>query len=810
MQVLLQDLRYGARMLLKRPGFTVVAVLTLALGIGANTAIFSVVNGALLSPLPFKEPDRLVMLWTQNMERGVERSDVSLDDYLDWQKGSNGFEQLAAYGPWGFNITGEAEPEKITSVVVTPNFFETLGVAPARGRDFLPEEALQSGGNVVIISYGLWQRRYGGNPNLIDQTLTLDGSGYRVVGVMPAGFHFPNKDVEMWAPLSLTPDDSSRRSRWLKVIGRLKPATTLAQAGSELDVVAGQLALVYPDIDAGWGARITSLNEEVVKDSRFALLMLLAAVGFVLLIACVNVANLLLARMDARQKEMAIRAALGARRARLIRQLLTESLLLSATGGAAGLLLALWGLELIMAFFPAQPFIGTDDLSLLQLNQVSLDARVLGFTFLLSTLTGTVFGLAPVYQALRPDLHHSLKEGGRTSGASSRSPLRGALVVAEVALTLVLLAGAGLLIRSFVSLIEVDPGFRSENLLTFRLSPASKYRRSQDRMAYYERVTESIRSLPGVESVGATTSLPFSGTDLSAPFSIEGRLQPTTGEVPAAGFHSITQDYLSTMGIGLARGRSFTEQDAADKPPVALINETMARRYFSGEDPIGKLMRIRFGGNQPLEIVGIVGDTRQMGLEAEIKPEVYVPAAQRPWFFITFAVRTSADPLSFAGAIKNRVWSIDRDIPIYSLVTMDDRISDSIARRRFNMLLLGLFAALALVLSVVGIYGVTAYSVGQRTHEIGVRMALGAGTGDVLRMVFGQGMRLAAAGVALGLAGSYALTRFMSSMLFGVKATDTLTFAIVSLLLIAAAMLACYIPARRAARVDPMVALRYE
>jgi putative ABC transport system permease protein len=808
MEALWQDLRYAVRMLIKRPGFTVAAVLTLGLGIGANTAIFSVVNGALLRPLPFNDPDRLAMIWTTNQPRGVQQDDVSLDDYLDWRNRNQVFEQIAAFGPWGFNITGEGEPEKITSVVVTPNLFQTLGVNPALGRDFSPEDATPEGANVVMISDRLWQRRYGQNPDLIGQALKLDGKSYMVIGIMPAQFRFPNSEVDMWAPLNLTTDESSRRTRWLKVIARIKAEAGLQQARTEIAAIAGQLGEQFPATNVGWRTELAALPEMAVKDSRLALLLLFGAVGFVLLIACVNVANLMLGRVESRRKEMAIRAALGARPRSIVRLLLAESGLLSLAGGAIGALFALWSLDLLLATFPSEPFLGPDDLSLLQLNKIALDARVLGFAFLLSALTAVIFGLLPALKASRPHLLDELKEGGKSVAPTSHSRLRSVLVAAEVALTLVLLVGGGLLIRSFTRLIAVDPGFRTEGVLTFRLSPFSKYRGSPERLAYYRQVIDRISVLPGVKSVGATTSLPFSGTDLSAPFVISGR--PPSNDRPMASFHSITPDYLSTMGIRLMRGRAFTERDVPEAPPVALINETMARRYWRDEDPLGQGVSIRFGGNSPLEIVGIVSDTQQTALEAAVKPEVYVPYTQRPWFFMTFAVHTSVNPSDLAGPLRSQVWGIDRDIPIYSVTSVAQRVADSVAQRRFNMFLFGGFGVLALMLAAVGIYGVVSYSVSQRTYEIGVRLALGAKPADVMKLVIREGMANALVGALVGVVAAVGLTRFLSTQLFGVTPTDPLTFAAVASLLIAVALLACYLPARRATKVDPMIALRYE
>jgi putative ABC transport system permease protein len=800
-----QDLRYGLRMLRKNPGFTLIAITTLALGIGANTAIFSVVNATLLRPLPFPEPERLVMAWTRNWQGGVEQGDVSLSDYLEWRNRLSSATEVAAWGPYGFNITQENDPEKITSVVASPNFFQTLGVGMLKGRAFLPEDSAPGAANVVILSHGLWQRRYGADPNMVGRALTLDGARYTVIGVTPPGFHFPNREVEMWGPLDLTPQGGDRRQRWLKVVARLKTGVGVEQARGELETIAGQLARQFPDTHQNWSAGFTPLHEMAVKDRRRALSLLFAAVGFVLLIACVNVANLSLARVETRRKEMAIRAALGAGRQRMIRMLLVESGVLALAGGVCGLLLARGALSLLKIFIPAERIPGPDELGLLQFDQIGLDSRALGFTLLVALLTSVLFGLIPALQSARLDLNQSLKAGGGTSATPDR--LRGALIVAEVALTMLLLVGAGLLLRSFQRLLTVDPGFRAKNLLTFRVSPSSKYRRAPERLNYYQQVTAQLRSLPGVEAVGATTSLPFTSTDLRSPIGIEGRPQASADMVS---FNSVTPDYFTTMNIPLRRGRFFTAYDTMEARPVAIINEMTARRYWPDENPLGKKLKTRFSGQDFIEVVGVVGDTRQSGLEAEVKPEVFVSAAQRPWSFMTFAVRASGDPSAIAVAARNRVWAVDRDVPVYELTTLEQRRSDSLAQRRFNMFLLASFAVLALLLAAVGIYGVMSYAVSQRTREIGVRMALGAEPRDALRLVIWRGMKPALLGIGLGLSGALALTRLMRTLLFGVSATDPLTFAAVASFLFGVAAVACYLPARRATKVDPLVSLRQE
>jgi putative ABC transport system permease protein len=810
MESLSQDLRFIVRTLLRTPAYTAIAVITLALGIGANTAIFSVVNSTLLSPLPFKDPERLVLLSSKNEQRRIERGEITQGDYLDFRDRSQAFDEVAAFGPWGFNITGEDDPEKITSVVVSTNLFQALGVEPIRGRAFLAGESTPGRDKVVVLSHSLWQRRYGGDENLVGRALTLDGSSYTVVGIMPPDFRFPNNDVEMWAPLDLTPDESSRRSRWLNVVARLKTGVSMAEARTEMATVAAGLERQYAETNSGWGVDVSFLREVAVKDVRLAVLLLFAAAGLVLLIACVNVANLLLARLESRQKEMAVRAALGASRGRLARLLLAETLLISLLGGAVGLLFAVQGLGLLSAFIPGGPAPGPDDLQLLRLNEINLDGRVFGFAMLASLLPGLLFGLIPAYQASRLNLNDVLKEGGRSSGSAAGSRLRRSLVVTEVALTLMLLVGAGLLVRSFVRLVDENPGFKPEDVLTFRISPSSKYRRADQRLAFYQQLIERLGGLPGVEAAGATTTLPFSGTDLSTAFSVEGRADLAANEQPRALFHSITPDYLRAMGIAITRGRSFTPQDNQQGQAVALVNETMAGRYWPGEDAVGQRIKATFGGERPLEIVGVVGDTRQAGLDAEVRPEIYLPFTQRTWAFMSFVVKTEGDPLALAGAVKSQVLMLDRDVPVYSLATLEQRMSDSVAKRRFNMILVGCFGFLALALAAVGIYGVLAYSVARRTHELGLRMALGADSRDIFKLVIFQGMTLTLAGLAAGLTGSLLLTRLISTLLFGVTATDPLTLAGVSVLRGALAFAACYITARMATRVDTMVALLYE
>jgi putative ABC transport system permease protein len=793
-------------MLLKTPGFTFVAILALSLGIGANTAIFSVVNAVLLKPLPFKEPDRLVWAQAANLKTGEQGGMISPPDFIDYRDQNRVFEHFAAIADASFTLTGEtSEPERVMGVRVSSDFFETLGVKPVQGRGFLAEEEHDGSNKVVVLSYGLWQRRFGSDPNLVGKTIELSGQSVTVVGIMPAGFQFPT-ETEVWSPIGFGGKDTSvRRMHYLAAIGRLKPGVTIEQAQADITAVARHLEQQYPETNKDYGMGLQLLPEQIVGDMRRSLLVLLAAVGFVLLIACVNVANLMLARGAARSKEIAIRIALGASRARVVRQLLTESVLLALLGGVFGLLLAVWGVDLLVSLSP-------DDLP--RVKEVAIDPRVLSFTLLLSFLTGIVFGLAPALSASsRGGVNETLKEGGRKGGAGvGHNRMRSLLVVAEVALSLVLLVGAGLLVKSFLRLSHVETGFNSTSVMTMRLAlPQTKYAEDAQRAVFYQQLLERTKALPGVEAAGVISELPLSGQNNDTYFALEGQPLATAGSGEnLSNFRTASPDYFRAMGIPLIKGRFFNEGDREGAPRVIIISETFARTFFPNEDPIGHRLTMDLGEPWTGEIVGVVGNIRHFSLATEPFREMYTNIAQTPRGMVNLVVRTRSDPATLTASIKNVVQGLDKDLPIYNPKTMEQRVSESAAAPRFRTLLLALFAALALMLAAVGLYGVISYSVTQRTHEIGIRIALGAGRRDILKLIVGRGVVLTLIGVAIGLVGAFAMTRIMASLLFGVSATDPLTYTVVSLLLVAVALIACYVPARRATRVDPMVALRYE
>ena len=818
MRTLWQDLRFGARMLLKKPGFTLTAVITLALGIGANTAIFSVVRAALLSPLPYDESGRLVVVWQSFPQRGLDLVPMSYPNFVDLSGQAKVFEEAGAFGNINVSLTGTGEPERVAGMRVSATLLLISGVAPLMGRGFLPEEDRPGGANVVILSHGLWRRRFGAVAQIIGKTVTLDDQSYMVVGVMPPNFDFPPPfkitfasipvtypSADFWRPIALDANPQSRGSRNFGMIGRLKPGVTLQQARAEMNSIARRIERQYGGGETGLELRLIPLQEQVVGKVGRVLYLLFGAVGFVLLIACANVANMSLARASTRVSEIAIRLALGAGRWRLIRQLLTESALLSLLGGGLGLLLASWAVDLIVAISPD---------SIPRANEVGINGPVLGFTLLVSMLTGIAFGLAPALQSSKPDLNTALKDGSRgAAGGFDRSRLRSVFVVAEVALASVLLLGAGLMMNSFVRLQRVDPGFKPERLLTARVSlPESRYGQAPQQTDFYQQALQRFETLPGTQSVSAINNLPFQNEN-NGGLRIDGYAPSSPYDRPQANYRAISPSYFRVMGIPLRRGREFSPDDLAGQAGVAIINEEAARRFWPNQDPIGKRISPDGAGFSPgvwLSIVGIVGDVRHSTLDATPKPEVYWAYPQYPVRSVTFVLRTAIEPMSLADATRKEIWAVDKDLPISSLQTMEGLISASIAQQRLYLWLMGGFAAVALLLAAVGIYGVTSYAVAQRSHEIGVRMALGAQQNDVLKLVVGQGARLALIGLTIGLIVGAALTRLIKSLLYGVSATDALTFSLVSLLLAAISLLACYLPARRATKVDPVVALRCE
>ena len=817
MNTLLQDLQYGLRMLFKHPGVTAIAVLTLALGIGANTAIFSVVNAVLLNPLPYREPDRVVSLWENVPTHGRWR--VAPANFFDWKKQNTVFQDVAAFGANSLTLTGDGEPEQLTGARVSAGYFAVVGVDPILGRAFVPEEHEPGKEQAVILSHSFWQRRYGGDRNIINRSITLDGANYTVVGVMPPGLYpawpttsghltFDEQQHQFWTPMSFTPLWAGlRTAHVLGVIARLKPGVSFEQARTEMDTIGARLEKEYPQ-NRGEGIIINQFMNEVVGNVRPALFTLLGAVGLVLLIACANVAGLLLAQHAGRSKEIAIRAALGAGRFRLVRQFFLEGLLLSFFGTAIGLIIATLGTKALLKFVPA---------GIPRLAQVGLDWRVLGFTMLISLATCLIFGLIPAWHASKPDLHTALEQSGRTSGpGASRLRFRQLLVVFQVSIAVMLVIGAGLLIKSFWVLQQVDPGFQAEGVLSAGLMlPFAKYADPGQINNFHKQVLERISALPGVKSATIAYDDPLHSNWLDS-FQIEGRV-PSPDQSLSANFIPVGPDYFDTVGVRLAAGRKFTPQDDQDHPGVAIVNESFARHYFPNENPLGQRMRPappgRIWNNQRLtsfEIVGIVRDVKSAGLEAPSEPAYYLPASQAPLQDMTILVRTTTDPLSLVGPVRQAVLSIDPNQPISNVSTLERLVDDSIAQRRLNMLLMGLFGGLAMLLSAVGIYGLLSHAVTQRTQELGIRMALGAQVGDVLKLVLRQGMMLALAGEAIGLIGAFALTRLIRGLLFGVTPNDATTFIAVAGVLTIVALLACYLPARRATKVDPLIALRYE
>jgi putative ABC transport system permease protein len=802
-----QDLRYGLRTLLKNPGFTIVAVIALGLGIGANSAIFSVVNSVLLRPLPFKSPKQLVMVWENATHLGFPKNTPSPPSFLDWQRQNTVFTGMAAMSERSFNLTGVSEPERLEGRRVSANLFDLLGVPALLGRTFVPDDD-RIRAHVALLSYSLWQRSFGSDPGIIGRAVTLNGQSYTVIGVMPRGVHLPgygNWNDELWVPIAFTNEESTDRgTHFLDVIARIKPGITLKQAQAEMETIAARLAKEYPKYNTRIGATVTPLHEEIVGDIKPALLILLGAVGFVLLIACANVANLLLARAAVREKEIALRLALGASRSRLTRQFLSESVLLAFLGGGFGLLLALAGIRVLKTFIPA---------SIPQTQTISIDGKVLLFTALTALLTGIVFGLAPAMHASHSNLNDSLKEGGRDSASGRKgNRLRDLLVIAEVAVSFILLVGAGLLINSFLHLRNLDPGFRADHLLTMKVNLSElKYPDGERRSVFFDEVLRRIGTLPGVQSAAVAGNLPLTYNGDSATIAVEGIADPPPDQWPDVIYRAIGPGYFSTMGILMIRGHDFTDQDKEDSTKVVVISEKTAQHYWPGEDPIGK--RLKPGATNSdipwREVIGVVKDVRQNDFIAQPKMQMYFNYRQlKDLAANALIVRTSVDPMSLATPVRNSIWAVDKDQPVADVDTMDHIVSAAIARQRFSMLLLGIFATLALMLAAVGIYGVMSYSVAQRTQEIGIRMALGARRTDVLQMTIKQGLKLVSIGMILGLVAAFLVTRILTSQLFGVSATDPITFTGISLVLLAVAILASYLPALRATRVDPITALR--
>jgi putative ABC transport system permease protein len=811
-----QDIRYGVRLLRKNSGFTLIAVITLALGIGANTAIFSVVNAVLLRPLPFKDPGRLVMVWERRANSATANLPISAHEFVAWKERAHSFESLTLIQPDGLNLTGRGDPVTVTAAQVSAEFFPVVGVQPLLGRTFVAGADKAGGAKEVVISKKLWSQRFGADRGLINQTITLNDQSYTVIGVIPSLELIP--DVIL--PIDLTAEARRVGKHSNEVMGRLKSDVTLDQAQAELAHISGQLEQQYPNNNVGHGVRAVSLHEDTVGNFRLALLVLFGAVSFVLLIACANVANLLLTRAAARQNEMAIRTALGARRWRLIRQMLTESLLLSGLGGGLGLLLAVWLIDLL-------PKIKA--INVPRLEEVNLDGRVLLATIGFSVLTGVLTGIVPAWRNSGFRLNQWISEGTRGSSGPGRRRIGSTLVVLEFALAMILLVGGGLMLKSFVRLVRVDPGFDPHQVLRLDLAlPGLRYREARQQMAFYEQLIDRLKGLPGVESVGATTRTPLNPGDNWAGFVIEGRPEPPPGQQQQAALRSVSNDYFRTLKIPLRRGRFFSEADARvslplirwyeqqpypahfNEPqpvPTVIINERMASLYWPGEDPVGR--RLRIIASPWLTVVGVVGDVHHQALNSQPNPEMYLSHLQEPNGFLAVMMRVTGDPLSLAPAVREQVRALDKDQPL-TIATMDQVLSNSVAGQRFNALLLGLFGGLALVLAMVGVFGVINYSVSQRTHEIGIRLALGAQRRDVFRLVVGHGLVLALLGIGIGSGGAIALTRLLTSLLYGVSPTDVETFVIVSLLLTIVALLACYIPARRATKVDPLVALRYE
>ena len=800
------DLRYAVRMLAKSPAFSLIAILTLGLAIGANSAIFSVVDAVLLRPLPYPHSEQLVRVFGSQPQLAL--APTAPANFIEWKEENQVFDRIGTSVGQGFNLLGGDKPERVIGVRASADLLQLLGVQPALGRLFTNDEDQEGRGQVVILSHEFWRNRFGGEPNTLQQTITLNDQPYTVIGVMPAGFAFPGTRTQVWVPVAFNAAErKTRDTNFIDVVARLKPGVSIEQARANMNAVARSQTERYPKTNTGIGVKVVSLQEHTVGDVRPMLVVLLGAVAFVLLIACANVANLLLARAAARQREMAIRGALGASRTRVVRLLLTESVLLAVVGGAVGLLLAIWSLDLLVSLKPA---------NLPRLAEIGVNRTVFLFTLAVSVVTGLLFGVAPALQVSKMDLNEGLKESSRGGTDSPRRHrMRALLVVSEVALSLVLLVGAGLMIRSFSRLLAVDPGFKADHVLTAFVSlPVSKYPKREEQTAFFDRLLERLRNVPGVSAAGVVSDIPLYGGS-STGFDVDGRPEAAPGQRPLTDYRVINPDYFATMGMKLVKGRAFSRYDNEDAPGVVIINETMAARFFAGEDPVGRRLDLSGDPKDLREIVGVVGDVRNYGVDAEVKPEVYVPFLQSaPGYLsgmvsaMTIAVRSAIEPTALAASLREQVQALDKDQPVSEIRTMEWYLADSMAQRRFNVLLLGAFAGLALILAAVGIYGVIAYTVTQRTHEMGIRIALGAQGGDILKLIFAHAMLTTLAGIVIGLGAAFGLTRLLQNLLYQVTATDPFVFASITLLLLVVAMAATYIPARRAMKVDPITALR--
>jgi putative ABC transport system permease protein len=809
MNTLISDLRFGLRMLFKTPTVTIVAIVALTLGIGANTAIFSVVNAVLLRSFPYAEPEQLVLVWEKRAGGRTDQNVINLGNFSDWKEQNQVFSDMAVFFDRSFNLTSDGEPEEVPTQLATPNLFSVLGTNPILGRTFAADDGREGQSSVLVISYGLWQRRFGGDTGIVGRQITFNNQPATIIGVMPANFGWhiqrgtqASKPADVWMPFPITNELRIRRGRFASSVARMKPGVTIDQAKREMDMIAARLAQQYPDFNKTWGVNVVPLRTQFTGAIRKPLLIVLGAVALVLLIACANVANLLLVRASSRQREIAVRAGLGASRWRIARQLLTESVLLSLIGGTLGVLVAWWGTKALVALSPP---------NLIDLKLVSVSLPVLGFTLGLSVLTGIVFGLVPALVASRVDLQGSLKEGSRNVGGAGSHRVRNVFVVTQVALALVLLISAGLLVKSFNRLQSVDPGFNPENLLTVRISlPLAKYDTDPKAIAFFQQAMTQMRAIPGVQSVGAINTPPFTGSYSGTNVLVDGKVLPPEQELKT-GVCVTDADYFQTMQIPLTRGRLYTAQEATEMRHVVVVNETFVRQNLGGQDPIGKRLTIYMKDDPPpTEIIGVVADNKHLGLDQEVEPMAYWPHAELVYSGMTIMLRTTTDPNSVAGSARRVIHSLDPQQPIGEVNTMENLLSVSVARARFSASLLGVFSIVALVMAAVGIYGVMSYSVLQRTHEIGVRMALGAQRHDVLTLVVKKGIILGVVGVVVGLAGSFAATRLMRTLLFEVTTTDKATFALVSLGLLLITVAACYLPARRATKIDPLKALRYE